>query len=437
MATSAAILAVHLLDGERGLVKAGMLARDVDGSVNFTVAETYLRDPARPILSLGWYDPQSDERTRDRLAARRDKIGLYGTVPPWFAGLLPEGALRELVLTEMGPGDHDEFDVLTRLGADLPGAVLITPETEVPATAGPLKLANADGLRIPEPQGVVKFSLAGVQLKFAANSDGDRMTLPGAAEPRRCIIKVASERFAGLPEAEYGAMELARLLGVNTARCRLVPRERVEGIPEKILAHGATVLVVDRFDRTAEGGRVHIEDAAQILGAVGDRKYTMATTETIMNVIRRFSSDRRADLQEAVRRVVADVLLGNGDNHLKNWSFRFPRPGEVRLSPAYDIVPTVLFIPADTLALRFSGAQAFDKVNLQRFERVARYLDLDPRWIVKEVSATVDRALETWPDAAPQLLGEQRGKVIVERLRSLPLVAEAGVAGKLTLSPFR
>jgi serine/threonine-protein kinase HipA len=434
MAKTAAILAVHLLDGERRPVKVGMLARDVDGSVNFTVAETYLRDPARPILSLGWYDPQSDERTRDRLAARRDKIGLYGTAPPWFAGLLPEGALRELVLTEMGPGDHDEFDVLTRLGADLPGAVLITPETEVPATAGPLKFSNADGLRIPEPQGVVKFSLAGIQLKFTANPKGDRLTVPGAAETGRCIIKVASERYAGLPEAEYGAMELARLIGVNTAQCRLVPRELVEGIPEKILAHGATVLVVDRFDRTADGGRIHIEDAAQILGAVGDRKYTMATTETIMNMIRRFSTDRRADLQEAVRRVVADVLLGNGDNHLKNWSFLFPRAGEVRLSPAYDIVPTVLFIPGDTLALRFSGAQAFDKVSLRRFERVASYLDLDPRWIVKEVSAAVDRALDTWPDAAPQLLGEERGAVIVERLSSLPLVAEVGAAKKSAMS---
>lgn len=52
-------------------------------------------------------------------------------------------------------------------------------------------------------------------------------------------------------------------------------------------------------------------------------------------------------------RVVADVLLGNGDNHLKNRSFRFPVPGEVRLSPAYDIVLTVLFIPRDELALRF------------------------------------------------------------------------------------
>ncbi len=57
-----------------------------------------ISDTQRPNLSLGWYDPDSDKSTRDRLAYRGDKIGLHGTLPPWFAGLLPEGALRELVL---------------------------------------------------------------------------------------------------------------------------------------------------------------------------------------------------------------------------------------------------------------------------------------------------------------------------------------------------
>ncbi len=137
MAKTPAILAVHLLDEARGPVRVGTLIRDSDGAVAFNVAEAYLRDANRPVMSLSWYDPTSDTHSRDRLASRDDKIGLHGSVPPWFAGLLPEGALRELVLTEMGPGDHDQFDVLTRLGADLPGAVLITPETETPASAGP------------------------------------------------------------------------------------------------------------------------------------------------------------------------------------------------------------------------------------------------------------------------------------------------------------
>ena len=425
MAKAAAVLGVHLLDTARGTVRAGSLTRDADGGVVFTVAEEYLRDPDRPILSLSWFDAASDERSRDRLASRNDKIGLHGSVPPWFAGLLPEGALRDLVLTEMGPGDHDQFDVLTRLGADLPGAVLITPETEIPRSAGPLRLEKVKGFRAARPEGVVKFSLAGIQLKFTANPEGERLTLPGSGDTGRCIIKVASERYAGLPEAEHGAMTLAAMLGVDTARCRLMPRDAVAGVPEELLAHGEQIFVVDRFDRGPNGERIHIEDAGQIIGAIGERKYTMANTETVINMVSRFSTDRRADILEAVRRVVADVLLGNGDNHLKNWSFRFPEPGQVRLSPAYDIVPTVLFVPRDSLALRFVRTDRFETVDMRRFERVASFLGVDPKWIAREVRTTIERALDLWPKAAPELLGERWAESLLARLDTLKLVNEA------------
>jgi serine/threonine-protein kinase HipA len=419
-----AILGVHLFDGDRRPVRVGTITRDGDGAVAFNPSETYVRDAERPILSLAWYVPGSNEQSIARLGARNDKIGVNGSLPPWFAGLLPEGSLRELVLAEMGPGNHDEFDVLTRLGADLPGAALIVPETDTPPSAGPLDLTRVAGFEAAIPTGVVKFSLAGVQLKFTANPDADKLTVPGRGETGRCIIKVGSERYRDLPEAEYGAMQLAKLAGVDIADCRLVAREQIDGIPEDLLAHSETALVVDRFDRTAEGHRVHIEDAAQIFGALGERKYTMATTETIIHMVGRFSTDRRFDILEAVRRVVADILVGNGDNHLKNWSFRFPAPGEIRLSPAYDIVPTILFQPRDRMALKFAGTNDFDIVNLHRFERVAKYLNIDPKQMVGEVIKTVERALKLWPEVAPALLGDERAEEILTRLPSLRLVDE-------------
>ncbi|WP_197424255.1 HipA domain-containing protein, partial [Sphingomonas sp. CCH9-E2] len=147
-------------------------------------------------------------------------------------------------------------------------------------------------------------------------------------------------------------------------------------------------------------------------------------TETVLNMIRRFSTDWRADALQGMRRVVADVLIGNGDNHLKNWSFIFPQPGEIRLSPAYDIVPTVFYQPRDTLALRFVGTHAFATVNFHRIRRVASYLGLDPDWIEAEMRGVVRLALDRWPEEATTLLGDKRAKAFLARLDTLALVQE-------------
>ncbi|CAK7261532.1 MULTISPECIES: type II toxin-antitoxin system HipA family toxin [unclassified Shinella] len=421
----AAVLGVHLLDFAGLPRRVGTLTRDGEGATAFLIDEAYLRDPARPVLSLGWQVPGDAAATRGRLAARGDKIGLNGHLPPWFAGLLPEGALRDLVLAEMGPGRHDQFDLLTRLGADLPGAVLVTPETALPETAGPLHLERLAGLDLPQPEGLIKFSLAGVQLKFSAAPAGARLTVPARGGEGRAILKVPAARYPGLPEAEFAAMTLCRMIGVTAADCRLVPVNAIDGLPAGFLPGGAMALSVDRFDRPGEGRRLHMEDAGQVVGAVGERKYTMATYETILNMIRRFSTDWRADVLEGIRRIVADVLVGNGDNHLKNWSFLFPGGGAVRLSPAYDIVPTVLFAPADQLALRFVGTHAFAAVTLHRFRRVAAFLGLDPDWIEREVRETVLLALDLWPAAAHDHLGAARAERLITRLETLALVREA------------
>jgi serine/threonine-protein kinase HipA len=426
MASAATVLGVHLLAPSGQTVRAGTLTRDGARSTAFIVDEAYLRDEARPLLSLSWHTPGDSEQTRARLADRRDKIGLHGYLPPWFQGLLPEGALRDLVVAEMGPGDHDSFDVILRLGGDLPGAVLVIPDNdEAPASAGPLQWERVAGLKAPVPKGAVKFSLAGVQLKFTATAEGERLTAPVHSGEGRLILKLASDRYPDLPEAEYSAMILAAGIGVRTASCRLTPVEAIEGVPEEFLTHGPTALVVERFDRTPGGGRLHMEDAGQILEAWGDRKYTRGNTETVLNMIRRFSTDWREDVLEGFRRLTADVLLGNGDNHLKNWSFLFPAPGEIRLSPAYDIVPTVFFHPKDELALRFAGARTFDGVDLRRIRRVADFLKLDPAHVVREVSNAVRTAVETWPALMKALpLTRERRAVLTSRLETLPLVRE-------------
>lgn len=430
MAGTAAVLGVHLMGADKKVVRVGTLTRDAHRATAFIPDEAYLRDDERPILTLGWHVPGDPEQSRARLADRGDKIGLYGHLPPWFQGLLPEGALRDLVDAEMGPGEHDHFDVLLRLGADLPGGVLVIPDNdEAPDSAGPLRWEQVAGFKAPLPQGAVKFSLAGVQLKFAAVAEGERLTVPGRAGDGRLILKLASDRYEGLPEAEFTGMSLAAAIGVRTAGVRLVATSTIEGIPSEFL-QGPTALAVDRFDRPPGGGRVHMEDTAQILSAWGDQKYTKANTETVLNMIRRFSTDWREDIMEGFRRIVADILIGNGDNHLKNWSFYFPARGVVRLSPAYDIVPTILFQPRDELALRFAGkSRTFEAISLDRFRRAADFLKLNVRLVEAEVAKAAAAAVERWPTLLEEMpIDVKQRQYLLDRLHALPLVQEALVA---------
>ena len=436
----AGVLGVYLMNAEGRPIRVGTLSRDATGATAFVVDEVYLRTPPerRPILSLGWVNPESDADTRNRLAARNDKIALHGLLPPWFSNLLPEGALRFLLETEMGQGDHDQFDVLARLGADLPGAVVIVPEAG-PATDdkadGGIRWEKLHGFKVPVPEGMVKFSLAGVQLKFSAEMRGERLSAPARSGQGRYILKVPSERHERLPEAEFTAMTLCRAVGIDAAPCHLVATSAIDGVPPEFLDHGEYALAVERFDRLPDGGRVHIEDVAQVLGASVIQKYTKGNGETVLSCIARFSADWQTDVLEGLRRIVADALIGNGDNHLKNWSFRFPGGVSARLSPAYDIVPTWLYDGDDTLGLPFAGVKKAPRLGFAKIRRVAEYLGLDADAAVRELRRFVESCLDEWPARIRDLpMAKADADRLMARMRSTRLATEARDPAVMSIS---
>jgi serine/threonine-protein kinase HipA len=87
-------------------------------------------------------------------------------------------------------------------------------------------------------------------------------------------------------------------------------------------------------------------------------------------------------------------------------------------------VPAILYRPRDELALRFVGTNRFESVNLHRFERLASFLGVDPKWAVKEVRRTTEAALDQWPAMLPDLLDHRRTEALVKRLSQLTLVTE-------------
>ena len=97
--------------------------------------------------------------------------------------------------------------------------------------------------------------------------------------------------------------------------------------------------------------------------------------------------------------------------HLKNWSLLYPDRRTPVLSPAYDFVATLPYIPNDNLALTFGGSRSLSGITadqVRRFADTAR-LPASPLWrIVTEIT---DRTVTAWRDLPEKGL-------LPERLRS-------------------
>lgn len=369
------------------------LLRGDDGQVRLRFLSSYVQMVGRPLLGLYYLDKL------------KSPLDPEPRVPAFFGNLLPDpnGPLRALVVAAAGARGRQEVQLLAHLGEDLPGAVRVRAATEVDEE-GPYPLpprsSHLDGSRL-------RFSLAGVQLKFSMVRDGKGLTLPASGRGGDWIVKLPDLQFPGVPEAEYLVMEWARASGIEVPEVELVTHAQLSGIPDPrgATAESALCLAVRRFDRPAGGPRVHIEDFAQVFGRAPSQKYNEDLPpgarplgfETLARAVRTYAPE---DRREFVRRLVFMVLSGNADAHLKNWSLIYRDGRTPRLSPAYDLVATVVYPgTSEQLALPLFGDQGFTSVTLQSFARLAKALQEAPEVLVAWASEDVARIMDAWSAA--------------------------------------
>src|SRR5690554_2378452 len=271
----------------------------------------YIEDPQRPTLSLS-YRGADDAATRAILSAARD-VRLTRSDGRWssfFQNLLPEGHNRERLARERGCTTEDEFELLAAAGHDLMGALEVEP---VPAREGipdAVRLWHtAMGLDVLEP-GFVEWpvedaaSIPGVVTKFSAVQQGRRYTIRRQGAAGSHILKLPSNRHPDLVANEYAGYQLARAVGLECAQAELIPREAAD-LPEHLPFE--QVLAVQRFDRLAQGRRVHMEEFVQILGYEPRQKYgkgLFGDYPAMLRVIDRLSAEPARDVQEFVSRFV-------------------------------------------------------------------------------------------------------------------------------------
>ena len=124
----------------------------------------------------------------------------------------------------------------------------------------------------------------------------------------------------------------------------------------------------------------------------------------------------------SARCLVFNVLIGNADAHLKNWSLIYPDARTPKLAPAYDLVGTIPYIPGDRLALSLGGTKEFAAVDLDRFRRFADKAGLPVRLVLQTARETAARVRDLWPTHEPlRALPERIREAVTAHMSTVPL----------------
>lgn len=381
-----------------GKLPIGLIEVETGGmdQTRFSFLPSYRELARRPVLGQTFIDKlESTWTARVR-------------VPAFFSNLLPEGALRALLARHAGVNAVREFFLLAALGGDLPGNVVVRP-------LGPLDAAGELEHELPADgpaQDALRFSVAGLQLKFSVSQQQGRWTVPLRGQGGRWLLKLPSRSFRDVPRNEFWTMRYARHLGLAVADTELIHWREVAGLEAirdaDIAKEEELALLVRRFDRAEGDERTHVEDFLQILDRFPDSstKYRAGNYDQFGRLIRALMGD--AALDEYVRRITFNAAMGNGDAHLKNWMLRYADGITASLSPAFDLVSTVQYeaTDQDEFALNFGRVKRYDEFATDAVERFIGNLRIagkqlpDSAHLLDVARDFAARARAEWPQFA-------------------------------------
>lgn len=318
--------------------------------------ETFDADRPREGVHGVFEDSLPDDWGR-RLMIRRHKLSRNAQRVPNLLRLLGNQGLGALSYVEEGRPELKPTGVSCRHLKEL--ALLAQKFEQEPATVDDNELS----------------------LLFQAGSS------PGGARPKALVeddkgaylAKFASTRDRlDVVSLEAAAMALGRQAGIETA-------------DTKIFALGTTkkCLLVRRFDINAAGGRNHLVSMQSLLKAGG---YYNAGYRDLAEVIKHISSQPGHDLHRLYRQMVFNIMIGNTDDHLKNFIMLHDDTGW-RLSPAFDLLPNIGFNQEHVLRIGMDTLPP----NAGTLLVEAKHFGIKRRQQAMEVITEIHEAVSNWP----------------------------------------
>jgi serine/threonine-protein kinase HipA len=375
---------------EADVYKAGILAARLTktpAGVKFAYLDHYLSESGDQHRAIATTLPLRDQTL----------ITQSGAVPPFFAGLLPEGRRLTQLRRRIKTSVDDELSLLVAVGQETVGDVQVVPRDTEPGIPGqpapvltdPSTISFADLLAEDIPFDGV--GLAGVQDKVS----GKTIAMPVKHKNRDTILKLSPPEYPHLVDNEAYFLTLAKRAGIACVEHSVIyDRDGVSG------------LVVSRFDRTSTRGgeddapaMVAVEDACQVLGLWPADKYN-TTTERVITALSDLCAANLVAVRLAFEQVTFAILTGNGDLHAKNLSI-MQRDSEWVLTPAYDI-PSTLIYGDTSFALTIGGKRR--DVSRRQLIAFAGSLGLPTK--------TAERIITDLLDATADLETELRGGAV-------------------------
>jgi serine/threonine-protein kinase HipA len=291
----------------------------------------------------------------DRITSNKPVIPIYEPELPLNAGALPlpegltmPGCIRDaapdawgrrvIINKKLGrkgadtdTAELDELTCLLESGSDRIGALDFqrSPTEYVPRAANNVSLEALIESAERVEQGIPLTPELDQALFHGSSIGGARPKALIQDQGKKYVAKFSSSTdLYSVVKAEFIAMRLAALAGVNVAPVKLVK------------AANKDVLLIDRFDRQPNGNewtRKAMVSALTVLG-LDDMMARYASYETMAEIIRHRFNDPRDTLRELFSRLAFNILCGNTDDHARNHA-AFCNGRELSLTPAYDICP--------------------------------------------------------------------------------------------------
>ena len=290
---------------------------------------------------------------------RRSQIYTFPELHPVFQMHLPEGPVRQMLeyVISKAEGSGD-LSLLLTLSDNQHGRLRFAlPGTKPNAPFKPNKednlhnVADTDGLFTQMMTRYAKNSAqASVQPRINTSVQG-KAALPTPYY----IIKSWGSEYPELACNEYTCMKFARTAGLNIPQTQLGDRNRT------ILSH--------RIDKNKQGLSTGFEDFAVLQAKSTTQRYD-SSLEACAKTIRQFISPRyQADaLRQFFMLTLLNVIVRNGDAHLKNLAVSYEHSGDRKLAPFFDITTTTIYLPNDFMALSLNDSKQWpNKKSLINF----------------------------------------------------------------------